>query len=309
MRTSTSTHTASDGTPIHVHRWDPDDGVAVRAIAHISHGMAEHAGRYARLAEALTQAGIRVYGHDHRGHGKTVREEEWGHIGDADGWAHVVHDLRDLLRAELAENPGKPLVLFGHSMGSFMAQEILYTCPDWIAAAVLSGTDGKPIPLAAAGRAIARLERLRLGPRGKSSLLHNLSFGAFNKAFAPNRTAHDWLSRDDAEVDKYESDPMCGFVCTTSTWIGVLDALAANARPENQAKIRKDLPVYIVSGSEDPVNNRARGVRQLVGAYYAAGLTDVTLRVYEGARHEIFNETNRDEVTEALVSWIRQKVL
>lgn len=308
MRSSTFSHTADDGTALHVHKWEPDDASTVKAIAHISHGMAEHSARYARLAESLTAAGFRVYAHDHRGHGKTAAPEDLGHFGDENGWARVVGDLRRLLRREMDENPGKPLVLIGHSMGSFLVQQIMYEVPEWLAAAVLSASNGKPTALASAGRLVARAERKRLGARGKSPVLNGLSFDAFNKAFKPNRTGHDWLSRDEAEVDKYEADPLCGFACTTTTWIELLDGLAEIARPTNQAKIRKDLPVYILAGSEDPVSEKTKGLLQLLRAYGTAGLEDVTHHFYPGARHEVFNETNRGEVVHELLVWLRAKV-
>jgi alpha-beta hydrolase superfamily lysophospholipase len=308
MRSATFTHTADDGTDLFVYRWEPDDPAKVVAIAHILHGMAEHAARYARLAETLTAHGFRVYAHDHRGHGRTAKPEEIGHFGDENGWARVIGDARRLLRREMDENAGKPLVVLGHSMGSFMAQQLMYEVPDWISAVVLSASNGKPTPLASAGRLVARLERKRLGARGKSPVLRSLSFEAFNKTFKPNRTACDWLSRDEAEVDRYAADPLCGFECTTSTWIEMLDALAEINRPSNQAKIRKDLPVYIIAGGEDPVSEKTKGLYQLLRAYGKAGLTDVTHHFYPGARHEVFNETNRGEVTHELLVWLRSKV-
>lgn len=308
MRSETFTHTADDGTAIFVHRWDPDDASSVIAVAHVVHGMAEHSARYARLAQMLTSNGFRVYAHDHRGHGRTSKPEELGHFGDENGWARVVGDLRRVLRREMDENPGKPLVVIGHSMGSFMVQQLMYEVPEWISAVVLSASNGKPTPLASAGRLVARLERKRLGATGKSAVLRGLGFEAFNKAFAPNRTACDWLSRDEAEVDKYVADPLCGFECSTSTWVELLDALAEINRPSNQAKIRKDLPVYVIAGSEDPVSEKTKGLYQLLRAYGKAGLTDVTHHFYPGARHEIFNETNRGEVTHELLVWLRSKI-
>lgn len=308
MRSETFTHTADDGTAIFVHRWDPEDPSTITAIVHVVHGMAEHSARYARLAETLTASGFRVYAHDHRGHGKTAKPEDLGHFGDENGWARVTGDLRRLLRREMDENPGKPLVVIGHSMGSFMVQQLMYEVPEWLSAVVLSASNGKPTPIASAGRLVARIERKRLGAAGKSPVLRGLSFEAFNKTFKPNRTACDWLSRDEAEVDKYVADPMCGFECSTSTWVELLDALAEINRPSNQAKIRKDLPVYIIAGSEDPVSEKTKGLFQLLRAYGKAGLTDVTHHFYPGARHEIFNESNRGEVVHELLVWLRTKI-
>jgi alpha-beta hydrolase superfamily lysophospholipase len=305
MRSSEASFRAGDGHEIFLRRWDPDEGIAVRGVVHVVHGMAEHSARYARLAVSLTARGLAVRGHDHRGHGKTVKSEaDVGHFGDGVGWGRVVDDLIELVRAARSEHPGLPLVVFGHSMGSFMVQQVLYSAGDLVDLAVLSGTNGKPDPLASAGRGVARLERLRLGGRGKSALLRTVSFDTWNKAFAPNRTAFDWLSRDPAEVDVYVEDPRCGFDCTTDLWVELLDALGELARPDNQARIRKDLPVYVFCGAEDPVGRKTKGVLQLLQAYGRAGLTDVTHRFYEGARHEMLNETNRGEVTADLVKWI-----
>jgi alpha-beta hydrolase superfamily lysophospholipase len=303
VRETTSTFDAPDGAVIFRRRWDPDEGTPVRAVAHVVHGMAEHSGRYARLAEALTTAGLVVHAHDHRGHGRTAAAADRGHLGDH-GWSRAVGDLRRLVLEELAEQRGVPFVLIAHSMGSFFAQELLFELSDRLAAAVLSGSNGKPTPIAAAGRLVARAERLRLGPRGHSPVLSKLSFEAFNRQFAPNRTAFDWLSRDPAEVDAYVADPLCGFPCSTTTWVEVLDGLSAIASPERQRRIRKDLPVYIVAGSEDAASGNAKGVRQLASAYRAAGLHDVTERYYPGARHEVLNETNRDEVTRDLLVFV-----
>lgn len=308
MKETTATHEAKDGASLFVYRWAPDDESKLRGVVHVSHGMAEHAQRYARLAEALTGAGFVVYANDHRGHGKTAKAEDRGHLGDEAGWGKCIGDLRALIKKEAAAHAGLPFVLFGHSMGSFMVQELLFELSDDLTAAVLSGSNGKPTPLAAAGRLVARAERLRVGGRGHSMVLSGLSFEAFNKAFAPNRTAYDWLSRDEVEVDKYVNDPLCGFPCSTTTWVELLDALARIATPSLQARIRKDLPLYVFSGALDAANEKTRGLRQLLGAYERAGLRDVTHKFYEGARHETLNETNRDEVTADLLAWLDKKI-
>jgi alpha-beta hydrolase superfamily lysophospholipase len=304
MRSSDFTHQASDGKRLFVYRFLPDEGTAVKAVVHIAHGMAEHAARYARVAEALTLAGYAVYANDHRGHGKTSSPNDLGFFAREGGFARVVADLAELVAHEKKEHPGLPVVLFGHSMGSYMAQAFLIEHGRELAGAVLSGSAGKPNAIASAGRLVARAERLRLGERGKSKLLRSLSFEAFNKQFAPTRTAFDWLSRDPAEVDKYVADPLCGFAVTTSLWVDVLDALGAIAEPARQARIPKALPIYVFSGSEDPVSEKTKSLEQLLAAYRLAGIRDVSHRFYRGARHEVLNETNRDEVTRDLVVWL-----
>lgn len=273
----------------------------------ISHGMAEHAGRYARFATALNAAGFAAYGFDHRGHGRTGQQSgTLGHMGDHDSWNRAVADLATVCRFASARHPGKPLLLFTHSMGSFMGQQFLYQYGDMLAGAVLCGSTGKPPAIAALGRLVTRLERLRLGRRGISNLVQSLSFDAFNKRFQPQRTDFDWLSRDAAEVDAYIADPFCGFPITVQSWIDLLDGLQAIAQPENQARIPKDLPIFVIAGKHDPVSGGGAALKQLLTAYAAAGLRKVESRFYDDARHELLNETNRDAVTADVVDFFQR---
>ncbi|MFT4096340.1 MAG: alpha/beta hydrolase [Rhodoblastus sp.] len=299
MRADSFELTADDGARINVHRWLPDG--APRAVIQIAHGLAEHAARYGRLAEALTARGFAIYADDHRGHGLTAPAGELGFFAERDGWRKCVGDLWSLNRRIAADNPGAPIILLGHSMGSFMAQDFVADHSDAIAGLVLSGSNGPPPAIAGIGRMIARIERLRLGARGKSALLQAMMFGEFNKPFKPARTDFDWLSRDEAEVDAYVVDPHCGFQFSNQLAIDLLDALGGLLKPERVARIRKDLPIYIFSGSDDPVG---ANLPALATAYRSAGLDNVEMRVYLGARHETLNETNRDEVTADLVRWL-----
>ncbi len=304
MKESSFTLPAPDGHPIFVRRWMPEG--EPRAIVQIVHGMAEHVGRYAGFAEALVGRGFGVYANDHRGHGRSIPEgEEPGHMGEG-GFAHAVAVVRAINRRIAEEHPDLPRALFGHSMGSFFVQRLIGELPDAADAVVLSASNGKPPPIAALGRYIARLERLRLGKRGKSKLLDALSFGDFNKKFAPNRTAFDWISSDPAQVDAYCADPMCGFLVTTQTWIDLLDGLGGLTRDAHLARIPRELPIYAVAGSKDPVGDFGRGVRRLVDAYRAAGLRRVELKLYEGGRHELLHETNAGEVVEDLLAWLER---
>lgn len=300
----------SDGILLAGHAWLPSQGSPEpQAVVVIAHGMAEHAGRYARFAAALNAAGFAAYGFDHRGHGRSVAAGQLlGHMADEDGWNRAVGDLAAVCRLAQQRHPGKPLLLFAHSMGSFMAQQFLYEHGALLAGCVLCGSNGKPPPIAALGWLITRLERLRLGRRGVSALVQSQSFGAFNKRFQPQRTDFDWLSRDAAEVDKYIADPLCGFPITIQSWIDFLDGLQAIARPENQARIPKHLPVFVIAGRHDPVSGGGRGLRQLLDAYAAAGLTRVESRFYDEARHELLNEINRDAVTANIVDFFRRCV-
>jgi alpha-beta hydrolase superfamily lysophospholipase len=303
MDTAEFIEKAADGAALYVRRWQP--ATAPRGVIQIVHGLAEHSGRYARLAAALTGARYAVYASDHRGHGRTAQSpEERGFFAASDGWAKCVGDLWSVNRRIAVEHPDRPVVLLGHSMGSFLAQNFVEHHGDVLAGVVLSGSSGKPPAMAAVGRFIARLERLRLGPRGRSLLLDHLGFGAFNKAFEPARTPFDWLSRDQAEVDTYIADPLCGGSSTIQLWLDLLGGLNLIARPALQARIPKDLPIHLIAGSLDPVTGNTKGLEKLIGAYRAAGLTRVSHRFYAGARHELFNEINRDEVTADLLGWL-----
>jgi alpha-beta hydrolase superfamily lysophospholipase len=304
MRDDHFTFKAGDAAPIFVYRWRPDVGVG-KAVVHIAHGLAEHAGRYERLAEALTTAGYLVCAHDYRGHGRTARGlDETGHFGDGDGWRVLVGDLVAICRAEKAEYPKLPLILFAHSLGTSLAQQVIYEHPDLFHAVAMSGPNGRVSALVGIGRLLAKLERRRLGKRGRSKLLNSLSFGNFNKAFQPNRTSFDWLSRDEREVDRYLADPMCGFIASTESWVEILTAIPALARTENRARIRKDLLIYLFSGGDDQVNENGRGCEALARAYRAAGLKNVSYKIYPHARHETLNETNREQVTADLIEWM-----
>lgn len=301
MRADTFSLPARDGASLHVHRWLPDG--EVRAIVQIAHGMAEHGARYGRFAEALTAAGYAVYADDHRGHGKTTSDADLGHFGDEDGWALVVSDLRALTAHARAAHPGVKLVFFGHSMGSFFLQWLLQKHGAELDAAILSGSNAPGSILERLGGGVARLERARTGKRGKSALLNFLSFGSFNDAFKPARTDFDWLSRDPAEVDAYIADPRCGHLCTNQLWVDLLGGLHGIALG-GFGNLRKDLPLYLFAGDRDPVSKGGKGVRELHDRFKSAGLTDVSLRLYADGRHEMLNETNRDEVTADVLKFL-----
>lgn len=294
---------ADDGTTFHVNRWTP--AMAPRAMLMVVHGMAEHSGRYARFAEALVEAGIAVYAHDQRGHGRTLGDGIPGHFADEAGWARVIDDLNRLERHIHQRYPGTPIVLFGHSMGSYIAQAYLMHHAPALQGAILSGSNYQPRALYRAAGLVARVERWRLGRRRSSRLLQWLSFGAFNRAFEPSRTPYDWLSADPEEVDAYLADPLCGFACTTPLWINLLDGLGDITPIRHLARIDPDLPILVIGGERDPVSAGKRLVA-LAGALRKAGVRDVKLRVYSDARHELLNETIRDEVTLELRHWLEQ---
>jgi alpha-beta hydrolase superfamily lysophospholipase len=288
-----------DGQSLLARRWLPEG--RPRAVVQIAHGLSEHSARYTRLAAALNAAGYAVYTNDNRGHGPQAAPADLGHFADDGGWGKVVGDFWTMNRLIAKEQPGVPIIFLGHSLGSFLGQEFVAEHSDALAGAVYSGSSGKPPAIATLGRLIARAERLRLGKRGKSQLLGQMWFGAYNKPFAPARTEFDWLTRDEKEVDAYVADPYCGFPFSTQLAIDVLDALPSLSSPQSLARIRKDMPIYVFSGERDLV---AANIQGLIDALKSAGFTKLTTRIYPGARHETLNETNREEVTRDLIDWL-----
>ncbi|MEL7370597.1 MAG: alpha/beta hydrolase [Myxococcota bacterium] len=297
-------HFRVEGSPCQGYRFTPSG--MPRAAIHITHGLAEHALRYQPLASALNAQGWIVTMHDQRGHGATAEKEEaLGHFADKDGWRSAVDDLRKFVAQLKADHPDLPCVVFGHSMGSMITQDYLSSSRiSQLAAAVLSGVAGPPPPLAHAGRAVARVERWRQGPQGRSAILRELGFGSYNRAFKPNRTSSDWLSKDPAEVDKYINDPLCGFDASNQFWIDMLDNIVEFNRPHRLAQIPKDLPIYVFAGDQDPVGQQGVGVRKLVDALRGAGVARVDAKLYPMGRHEMLNEINREEVVADLIKWL-----
>jgi len=278
----------SAGLTVAAYRWDPAG--APRAIVQITHGMGEHALRYADLAQALNARDMVVYAQDHRGHGATAKSvAELGQIGEQ-GWTELIGDIGRLMARARQEHPDVPLVLLGHSMGSFAVQQYLLQHNEEVSAAVLTGT------------AVLDLLEPAL------DLDAPLDLTMFNLPFQPARTDYDWLSRDEVQVDKYVNDPRCGFGIDPAAARAMFAAARQLADRDLVAAMRSDLPIYIAVGELDPVGGQLALVNALVDRYTAAGLTDVTLRVYPQARHEIFNETNRDEVVDDLLTWLDDRL-
>lgn len=296
----TITLRAHDEHPILAYVWEHPSPIA---WIHILHGMAEHGLRYDRFAQQLVAAGYAVVAHNHRGHGP-ANDDQLGHYADSHGWQNVIQDVATV-RAECTE-AHIPYYLFAHSMGSFIAQAYLATQPDSITGLILSGSKLESRAVAVAGGLTAKLEKMRVGSRGASALIDMLSFGSFNKAFKPNRTEYDWLSRDPAEVDKYLKDPYCGFSCSTQLWIDLLGGLNQLYRKGTLARIQPNLPIYLFGGDQDPVGEQGKALPKLYEAYVAAGQKDVTLKLYPQGRHEMLNETNRDEVIQDIIQWLSQ---
>ena len=309
MKLQKSTFKALDGTKIFYHQWLPKEKESIKAIVQIAHGMAEHSDRYSRFAEALTKKGFAVYANDHRGHGQTAGSlENVGYFADENGWKLVLEDMHKLTETIKRNHPGMPVFLFGHSMGSFLSRNYIFLYGSEIKGVILSGTGGDPGLLGKIGHFVAKRESKKKGKKFRSPLLKKMSFGKFNDAFKPNRTDFDWLSRDEAEVDKYVDDPYCGGDFTAWFYQDLLFGLRVVNNPKNTKMVPKDLPIYLFSGDRDPVGNNTKGVIQIFNAYQRAGIKDVTCKFYQDGRHEMLNETNKEEVFKDVIEWLNNHI-
>lgn len=274
-----------------------------KAVVQILHGMAEYIDRYERAAFALNNQGYAVAGHDHRGHGQ--KAEKLGYFAKKNGWDAVIKDAHAVTLELKKRFPGKKLILLGHSMGSFAAREYAIRYGNELDGLVLSGTGFYPLPLAAAGKMAALLS-----PKEKpAKLVDKLAFSGNNKPFQPARTPCDWLSRDEKEVDLYIDDPLCGFLFTGQAYSDFFGGLMKLTKKGRLSAMPKELPVYFMSGENDPVGQMGAGVKKVAEQFRKAGMKDVTVRLYPKARHELFNELNRDEVTKELAEWLDSHII
>ena len=300
---------SSDGVHrVHGLRWRPEEG-APRATVQLVHGISEYIGRYEPLAVFLAHRGFAVAGHDHLGHGGTARDRgEYGFFADAGGWDLLVADV-EALRGDIAARfPGVPHFLLGHSMGSFVARTYLIDHPGTVDGCLLLGTGQERAALVALGRALSgALCRLR-GPRSRSRLVTALSLGAYNAHFRPNRTGADWISRDTAAVDAYVADPLCRFTPTVGMFRDMLGGIRRIGDPRALARMDPDTPVALFSGGDDPVGGMGRGVETVAGLFRRAGCRDLTVKLYPGARHELLNELNREQVLDDLLTWLEGRL-
>ena len=274
---------SSDGFCIECTRWHSRG--PVRAVVQIAHGMGEHMGRYADTVEMFVAAGLTVYANDHRGHGLSVHSQ-FGNFG-AGGFELLVQDMARLSEIAQEENPYLPLLLLGHGLGSFSAQRYVIDHSHEIDGLILSGSGA-------------------LDGLARSALLAPVGSNLLNAAFEPARTPFDWLTSDQAIVDAFMADRFCFADLSPGSLASLLRTAPHLCDPAALRKIRSDLPIYLFSGSEDPVGQQLRGLRMLIGRYSDAGLRDIAFDFYPGGRHEMLNEVNRRYVHTRLLGWISQ---
>lgn len=295
---------------LHAVRYSPESGEEIRCVVQIVHGMAEYIERYEEFAAFLTARGCIVVGEDHMGHGKSVGQAgKYGYFCDQDPATVLVRDVHRLKKATQALYPDLPYVIIGHSMGSFIARNYIFRYGTGISGAVIMGTGMQSPALLAAARAAGYVQRVVCGPKHASRLLQTLAFGAYNKQIEKPATPFDWLSRDSERVERYIADPMCGFVFTINGFLTLFELISRLNRQENLKRIPGTLPLLMVSGEADPVGDYGRGVLRAYESLRNAGVENISLKLYEGGRHELINETNRSEVMEDIFRWIEEKVL
>lgn len=294
-------------TSIHALKCVPDG--KPRAVVQIAHGIAEHIERYRPFMEFLANNGFVVAGNDHLGHGKSIRvPAEQGFFAEKDGWWRVVNDMDKLHDIMSKEYPELPYVLFGHSMGSFLTRTYLIKHPDKYDAVILSGTGHQSPALVLGGNAAASVMAKLNGAMGDGAKLDSLAFGTYLSKIENPRTKFDWLSRDAEQVDKYIADPLCGFVGKIGLYRDMMQGIKFITNEKNIAQMNKEKPVYFMSGDGDPVGDYGKGVERAYKAFCNAGLHDVFMRLYPGGRHEMLNETNKEQVYQDILNWLNEKI-
>lgn len=295
---------------LHAVRYTPDDTNNIRCIVQIVHGMAEYIERYEEFARFMTDRGFVVVGEDHLGHGKSVgKDGKYGYFCEQDPATVVVRDVHRLKKATAARYPGVPYVIMGHSMGSFIARNYLCHYGAGIDGTVIMGTGMQPQAVLALSKLVAALAEKIIGSEKEAKLLDKLAFGSYNRRIADPGTPFDWLSRDRERVKQYLDDPLCGFVFTVNGFQTLFELISRLYRAGNLERIPKELPVFFVSGDADPVGGYGKGVKKAYRSLRSAGLRDIRIKLYKGGRHELLNETNRQEVTLDIYNWIGKKIL
>ena len=304
MQTTKFSFPSTDSHTIHGIQWLPTarEGYTPKAAIHIVHGMAEYAARYQRLAEHFVEQGYAVFAHDVRGHGQYSQAK--GHYADENGWQANMADIFKVNQYIQLTLPKAPKVILGHSMGTHLVKSYLQQHGNTVDASILSASFGNQGLLGKAALLIAKFERWRCGPKNSSSIIHALTFGAWEKKYTDHGTAFDWLNRDREEVFKYSKDTLCGFQCSTQLWLDFFTALNYMHKPNSIELMPKNMPMLLMTGTDDISNDMGRGCKTLVQQLEQTGLSSLTYKEWPMARHELFNEINRQEISTYTSDWL-----
>lgn len=304
----TFTFISSTKETIYAQKWLQEDRKEYKGVIQLVHGMQEHIGRYDEFANILAKQGYIVIGHDHLGHGHTVKnEKKFGYFAKEDGWNRLVEDIHILQNQISNQYPNLPYIIFGHSMGSLLVRTYLTKYDDMVSGVVLSGTSGQKFGLLI-GQLLAKGIILFKGDLYRSHLLEYLVTGSFNKKFKPTRTKADWTTRNEQEVDKYQKDALCGINFTARGYLDLLKGTYYLSKQKNIDKT-KYLPIYLFSGDHDPVGRMGKGVIRVYHMLEKAGLKDITIRLFQNGRHEMLNEVNKEEVLFYLFKWLDKIII
>lgn len=313
MQCKNFTMKMSDGFEIACNRWLPDSDTEIKGIIQLHHGLGEHSLRYDRFGSVLAENGFVLNAYDMRGHGRTGQNSEanntgkFGKLADKDGFFRVVEDLHEIIEACKTEFPGKKIVLFGHSFGSFVSQGYVEKYGNDIDLCILCGTAG-PMPVSGPGKILSGIFRAIKGNDKPSPFLSKLSFGSYNKRVPNPQTPNDWLSSDPTAVMLYNSDSWCNFPLTTSFYNDMTTGLCHIHKKANMKKIPQDLPFLFLYGEDDPVGGYGKTIKKLINIYIANGVQDIEEISYEGDRHEPLNEKNHEKVEADILEWIGKKL-
>ena len=293
--------TMSDGKEIMFHSWTGEN--APKAVVVISHGMSEHVSRYNDFASVLVSKGFDVFGEDHRGHGESA-VGRYGYLADKNGFFRVVEDIHEEILSLHERYPDTKIFLFGHSFGSFVSQCYIEKYASSIDGCILCGTAGPRKALISVALVLARIVAFIGGKKRPSKFLNKIAFGSYNERITDKKTDFDWLSRDEKQVNAYMGDGECGFLCTSGFFCDMFKGFKYIHKNSHIKEIPEYLPVFFITGTADPVGTYGETVQNLVDIYKNNGIKDVDHKLYEGARHELINETNRDEVISDVISWL-----
>ena len=309
MRKDEFYYPSRDGnTEVHAIAWRPEG--EMKAILQLSHGMVEYTDRYHDFAAYLCSQGICVVGNDHLGHGKSVQARtEYGYFTRRCGNACLLGDMHTLRQRMQERHPGVPYFLLGHSMGSALVRQYMALYGDGLKGVLLLGVTKNQSRLTlTVGQGLCLLLGLLRGGHHRSRLVNRLAIGCFNRRFKPCRTRADWVTSDPEKLEAYVKDPLCSFTFTVNAYYNLMQSMRKLRRKEALFMIPKGLPILLAAGTEDPVGGFGRGVRKIYTDYRRAGLRDVTLQLYPGARHELLQETIRERVYKDLYDWIRERI-
>ena len=312
MKNEVFTFLSKDGkTNIHAVKWIPDSG-EYKAILQITHGMIEYIERYEPFAKFMTENGYMVVGHDHLGHGESVNtNEDLGFFADVDSLSdYLIEDMHKLRTTIQKENPDVPYFMFGHSMGSYMLRKYLSVYNDNLRGAIICGTGFSPEKVTKMGIMATKLMKVFKGSHGRSKMLRDLTYDKYYKKFDMfgKDASNSWLTRDEEIVKKYYADPKCTYMFTVNGYVGLTEAVLYSCKQENVDKIPNKLPIFIVSGSDDPVGGCSEGVMKVVNMFKESGKVDLTYKLYDGFRHKILNDIVKEQVYSDLLAWMNGRI-